>query len=81
MRSGSSSLCQKCFSLLLKGLTFSFLSINYSQDFIAKVNKGNASKEEDIKKIISDKVKNDIGRPEPFISRQGFKLLRSDNVM
>ena len=67
--------------MLLKGLTFSFLSINYSQDSIAKVDKGNASTEKDIKKIISDKVKNNIGHTEPFINRQGFKLLRSDNVM
>ena len=53
----------------------------FSLTFIAKVDKGNASKEENIKKIISDKVKNNIGHPESFISRQGFKLLRFDNVM
>ena len=56
-------------------------SVNYSLDFIAKVEKGNHSKEEDIEKFTSGNLKYIIGHPEPFISKQGFKLLRSNNVL
>ena len=56
-------------------------SINYNQEFIGKVDSNNYNKENDIQKFKSGNLKFLIGHPEPFISKQGFKLLRANTVL